>query len=131
MRGTLKWFCSDKGFGYVIGDGQLEYYLSMKDIRGAILPRNGDSVSFEAGKTERRPRAFQVVIVARGREVDEIESHVKCQHCQKSIVPRMIVRNENPDEIVCPFCGKTVRFDGGYCFLPPLCSAKMLQRSWF
>ena len=48
MRGTLKWFCSDKGFGYVIGDGQLEYYLSMKDVRGGILPRNGDSGSFEA-----------------------------------------------------------------------------------
>ena len=63
-----------KVLAIIIGDGQLEYYLSMKDVRGGILPRNGDSGSFEADKTERVPRAFQLVIVARGRAVMRLKA---------------------------------------------------------
>lgn len=60
IRGTVKWFSEEKGYGYIVADDGKEHYFNIRDIQGANLPRNGDVVSFESGqgKKDRRHHRF-------------------------------------------------------------------------
>ncbi len=49
MKGTIKWFSNDKGFGFVQSGGK-DYFVHYKEIQASGFKslKEGDAVEFEA-----------------------------------------------------------------------------------
>ena len=63
MNGKITRLISDKGFGFITGDDGHEYFMHRSAVRdGSIFEtlREGQSVSFDAGKGEKGLRAENV-----------------------------------------------------------------------
>ena len=46
MRGVVKWFSAEKGYGFITDENGEDYYFNVQGIKGVALPSNGDSVSY-------------------------------------------------------------------------------------
>jgi cold shock CspA family protein len=115
MRGKVKWFSREKGYGFVTDEQAQDHYFSVEDVRGADLPASGDQVQFQSQDTNRGPRASGIQLVARSEEGRRGDDRVKCGYCGKKMVPRILSYQGQVDRSVCPFCAET------YCdfLLPP------------
>lgn len=62
-RGTVKFFDSFKGFGFISReDGGQDVYVNIADVKGGSLS-DGDKVEFEVEQAQRGPRARNVAKV--------------------------------------------------------------------
>ena len=57
QEGTVKWFNDKKGFGFIVGDDEKDYFVHFSEIKSEDKKfktlAEGDRVEFEASKTER------------------------------------------------------------------------------
>jgi cold shock CspA family protein len=110
MKGKVKWFSSEKGYGFIFGEDDKEYHCSVRDVQGGDLPGNGDNVAFEPASGKKGLRATQVTILEKAdpRVSDSRngrDERVTCKHCGKKMVPRISMYNGRPRKSFCPFCG--------------------------
>ncbi len=60
MKGTVKFFNPTKGFGFVIGDDGVEYFLHQSQILNKENLDKDDIVKFEGVESPKGPQANQV-----------------------------------------------------------------------
>ena len=62
MRGTVKWFNKQKGWGFVTSDEGTDYFLHFSGINGSGFRslESGDVVEFDLKETERGMKAVNV-----------------------------------------------------------------------
>lgn len=60
MKGTVKFFNSMKGFGFISGEDDNEYFVHQTSLNEDISLNEGDSVSFEVEQGDRGPKAAKV-----------------------------------------------------------------------
>ncbi len=58
-QGKVKWFSTEKGYGFIEQDGGNDVFVHANDINGAVL-QEGDSVEFEIGEGQKGPCAKDV-----------------------------------------------------------------------
>jgi len=65
-EGTVKWFNSKKGFGFIATQDGRDVFVHYSDISsdGYKALEEGDSVSFEIVEGEKGPRAENVIVVS-------------------------------------------------------------------
>jgi cold shock CspA family protein len=64
MKGTVKFYKDDKGYGFIATDGLGDLFFHISDVIGAKPPARGDRVEFEGGFGVRgRPVAKSVAII--------------------------------------------------------------------
>lgn len=127
MKGKVKWFSADKGYGYLIDEDGTEHYFNVRHIRGSDLPRNGDEVAFESAPGKRGPIAKQVQITGRPQKTqDSNDERVVCKGCGKKMVPRFVYRRGRASwtahrsyisHSVCPYCATTYQDLDKGCFI--------------
>ncbi|MBU2705983.1 cold shock domain-containing protein [Zooshikella marina] len=62
--GTVKFFNTAKGFGFIApNDGSKDLFFHKNDIQGHA-PRDGDTVEFEVGQSQKGPCAINVQVVS-------------------------------------------------------------------
>ena len=63
MRGRVKWFNPEKGFGFIEREGGKDVFVHFSAIRmeGFKTLEQGDEVEFEIVEGERGPQAAKVV----------------------------------------------------------------------
>jgi len=111
VQGKIKWFSEEKGYGYIVGDDEKDYYFNVREVQGSDLPHNGDLVSFEVSHGKKGPRANRVVITMKcqsniqSNRSGRPDDRTTCPHCGKKIVPRLIIRDGRLVKSLCPFCG--------------------------
>ena len=60
--GTVKWFSSDKGFGFITpSDGGKDVFVHKNEAPDSL--RDGDRVEYEVGESEKGPKATNVQVV--------------------------------------------------------------------
>jgi len=62
LRGTVKWFSDQRGYGFIAAEGAQEVFVHFSAIegRGFRTLREGEEVEFEIRKSERGAEAAHV-----------------------------------------------------------------------
>ena len=60
MNGKVKFYNRTKGFGFVAGEDGTEYFMHKTAIKDGYVPDEDDQVTFEAGESDKGPRASEV-----------------------------------------------------------------------
>ena len=58
-EGTVKWFSTEKGYGFIEQENGDDVFVHRNDVSGAIL-QEGDRVQFEVGEGKKGPCAKDV-----------------------------------------------------------------------
>jgi len=63
MEGTVKWFNSTKGYGFIAGADNTDYFAHFKEIQidGYKTLKEGQAVTFESADGEKGPLAKNIV----------------------------------------------------------------------
>lgn len=122
MQGKVKWFSEVKGYGYIVGIDENDYYFNVHEVQGAELPRKGDAVTFSADEGKKGPRASSVVLSGKSQSNSQYndgrrsDDRATCPHCGKKMIPRLITYQGNPQKSLCPFCGGVYK-EFSSCFI--------------
>ncbi len=57
MKGKVKMFNTERGFGFITGDDGKDVYVHSSQITGGATLATGDAVEYEVEAGERGPRA--------------------------------------------------------------------------
>ncbi len=60
MKGTIKWYNSGKGYGFIQGEDEKEVFVHRSAIPNGTYLNEGDKVEYEIEDTERGPSAKDV-----------------------------------------------------------------------
>ncbi len=60
MNGTVKFFDTTKGYGFIAADDGKDYFVHMSGIQDGVEITEGDSVTFEVEQGDRGPKAVSV-----------------------------------------------------------------------
>ena len=112
MRGTVKRFSKEKGYGFIVGNGGIRRCFHAPDTEGEFIPRVGLSVVFNERENLKGPRTTHVRMnpwsQSEGSKTVRTD-RIDCPHCGMAIVPRMAFHYGYPTKSVCPFCAGIVR----------------------
>ena len=60
MKGTVKFFNSAKGFGFIAGEDGKEYFVHKSAMKEDIVLNQDDSVTFDVVQGDKGPKADNV-----------------------------------------------------------------------
>jgi len=63
MRGIVKWFNQQKGYGFIAGEDNNEYFVHISQVPKEVILKEGDKVSFEINQTPRGKQAKNLVVI--------------------------------------------------------------------
>jgi len=69
MEGVVKWFNTRKGFGFIKGDDNEDYFVHHSALAQGTFLRDNDRVSFEPVQTDKGNQAKDVKLLQKGSEI--------------------------------------------------------------
>lgn len=60
MKGTVKFFNTKKGFGFVSGEDGTDYFVHQTGVQAGVTLQENDTVTFDVEQGERGPKAVRV-----------------------------------------------------------------------
>lgn len=60
MKGKVKFFNDEKGFGFIAADDGKEYFVHQTGLAEGVTIKDNDAVTFEVVEGERGPKADKV-----------------------------------------------------------------------
>lgn len=63
MKGRVKYFNESKGFGFIIGENDSEYFFHFSNVKTFELPVQGTMVQFNTAVTNKGPCAIDISII--------------------------------------------------------------------
>ena len=71
MEGTIKWFDPQKGYGFIKGEDDEEYFVHHKQVPEGVQLQENDRVTFDPVETERGKQAQNVTLSENQEPVQE------------------------------------------------------------
>ncbi len=60
MKGTIKWYNTRKGYGFILGEGGKEIFLHRSAVPQELSLNEGDKVEYEVEDSDRGPKAINI-----------------------------------------------------------------------
>lgn len=131
LSGYVMKFNAKEGYGFVKGADGVDYFFRIENFDGkGELPAPGRYVKFTVSNKARQMGKAPKIAAMRFDEAkageaedptaDGDESRVRCPHCGKLMVPKVVFYHGSPEESICPFCLRTLHV----VHYPPLFSKK-------
>ncbi len=60
VNGTVKWYSSERGFGFIAGSGEKDIFVPASSLRESNALAQGDRVNFKITPTPKGPKAVDV-----------------------------------------------------------------------
>ena len=60
MKGTIKWYNTRKGYGFILGEGGKEIFLHKTAVPPELSLNEGDKVEYEVEDSDRGPKAINI-----------------------------------------------------------------------
>jgi CspA family cold shock protein len=60
MKGTVKFFNTQKAFGFIVGEDNQEYFVHETGLAEGVRLQEGDAVTFDVEEGDRGPKAVNV-----------------------------------------------------------------------
>ncbi len=60
MKGKVKFFNENKGFGFISGDSGKEYFVHISGVNNGVILNAEDSVTFDVEQGAKGPKAVNV-----------------------------------------------------------------------
>ena len=86
IEGKVKWFNTEKGFGFIYTNKLDDHFFSVKDIDGFDLPTVGDIVEFKSNNGKKGLFATKINIIKSNKNNNKIE----CPSCGEMVKPKTI-----------------------------------------
>ncbi len=64
MKGRIKMFNNDRGFGFITGENGTEYFFHISNVKSMVDVSRGQIVSFDPGVGQKGPIATNILISA-------------------------------------------------------------------
>ncbi|MBT6367477.1 cold-shock protein, partial [Candidatus Woesearchaeota archaeon] len=74
MEGTVKFFNQKKGFGFVHGDDEKDYFVHFTALPQGVFLRDNDRVSFDPVEGDRGLKAENVQLLEKGSDRGDEEA---------------------------------------------------------
>lgn len=68
MKGKVKFFNKKKGFGFIQGDDEQDYFVHFTALPRGVFLRENDEVEFEISETDRGKQAQNVILKKKASE---------------------------------------------------------------
>ena len=110
LQGTVKFYDSNKGFGFISCETEPDHYFRMENVKEPRPPKDGDEGTFTSKPSNRNPIADNVKFIrgntskSTSHRTTREDGRVVCTNCQKLMVPRIKFTNHRPDYSFCPHC---------------------------
>ncbi len=62
MEGTVKWFNRKKGFGFIKGEDEQDYFVHYTSLPSGVFLNENDRVTFEPAQSEKGNQAQNVML---------------------------------------------------------------------
>lgn len=91
MLGRVKFFNGDKGFGFIIGKDNEDYFYHSSQVKDFRLVEMGDLVEFEPSENNKGKNAIKIKVMKKApkqspkqvsKQVQKIVNHVKITHVE-------------------------------------------------
>jgi len=63
MKGKIKFFNSEKGFGFITGEDDIDYFVHATSISDGLILNDDDVVTFDTEDGDRGPKATNIIKV--------------------------------------------------------------------
>ena len=60
MKGTVKWYNSRKGYGFIQGEDEKDVFVHRSSLPDGIYLNEGDKVEYEMEDSDRGPKAINI-----------------------------------------------------------------------
>tara|TARA_Y100000034_G_scaffold136068_2_gene210597 strand:- start:1185 stop:1505 length:321 start_codon:yes stop_codon:yes gene_type:complete len=100
MEGTVNWFNIKKGYGFVKGEDEQDYFIHYTAVPQGVFLKEGDRVSFEPAQTEKGKQAKDVKLLEGGQEQEapQEETQEKSQEVSEEEPQEEQNTEETPQE---------------------------------
>lgn len=127
MKGTVKFYNKDKGFGFIHTNEHFEdVFFRINDWKNPSMPEGNDEVEFSLTNVQPGKYKGTNIILVKSASVKKQEEKATnfsknddreiCPGCGKKIVPRLITYQGSVQRSVCPYCATQIK-NFGYCFI--------------
>jgi cold shock CspA family protein len=122
MRGTVKFYSRDKGYGFIFTDQHdRDIYFKISEWKNPSAPNSNDIVEFETKPGRKGLEAINIKCIRSDQQRKQAQreasdERVTCPSCGKKMVPRISFYHGKPQASFCPYCGTKIK-DFPACFI--------------